>query len=90
MDFGIISEVNSKNPPKIKGYHRFNHLSDKKFHGTVIYVNNRFKGSVTKVPDESFEDELLHLTVKNVTPILNILGVYLEVERGDRERTERV
>ena len=59
VDFGIISEVNSKNPPKIKGYHRFNHLSDKKFHGTVIYVNNRLKGSVAKVPDESFEDELL-------------------------------
>ena len=33
---------------------------------------------------------MVHLIVKNVTPTLNILGVYLEVERGDKERTERV
>ena len=90
VDFGIIHEVNTQKPPKIKGYHRFNCLSNKKFHGTVIYVNDRFKGSVAKISDEKFEDEMVHLIVKNVTPTLNIIGVYLEVERGDRERTERV
>ena len=90
VDFGIIHEVNTQKPPKIKGYHRFNCLSNKKFHGTVIYVNDRFKGSVAKISDEKFEDEMVHLIIKNVTPTLNIIGVYLEVERGDRERTERV
>ena len=90
VDFGIIHEVNTQKPPKIKGYHRFNCLSKKKFHGSVIYVNNRYKGSVAKVSDEKFEDEMVHLIVKNVTPTLNIFGVYLEVERGDKERTERV
>ena len=89
IDFGIISEVNSKNPPRIKGYHRFNCLSDKKFHGTVMYVNNRYKGTVAKIPDEQFEDEMIHVIMKSVTPAMNIIGVYLEIER-DRERTERV
>ena len=89
VDFGIISEVNSKNPPRIKGYHRFNCLSDKKFHGTVMYVNNRFKGTAAKIPDEQFEDEIVHIVIKSVTPVINIIGVYLEIER-DKERTDRV
>ena len=39
-----------------------------------------------KSPDESFEDEIVHLVVKNTSPVLNIFAVYLEVERGDKER----
>ena len=89
VDFGIISEVNTKKPPKIKGFHRFNCLSDKKFHGTVMYVKNKHKGTVAKIPDEQFEDEIVHVIVKSTTPVLNIIGVYIEIER-DKEKVDRV
>ena len=54
-----------------------------------MYVNNRFKGTAAKIPDEQFEDEIVHIVIKSVTPVINIIGVYLEIER-DKERTDRV
>ena len=45
---------------------------------------------MAKIPDEKFEDEIIHLVLKNVSPVLNILAVYLDVERGDKERCDRV
>ena len=40
IDIGIFSELNTRKPPQIKGYHKFKKISPRKFHGIAIYVCN--------------------------------------------------
>ena len=61
IDIGVFSELNTKNPPKIKGFHQFNKISKLKFHGVCIYVKNHLKGSVLC---EDSELEIVHLISK--------------------------
>ena len=92
IDIGILCELNTKNPPKIKGYQQFkNVLSSKKtlFHHICIYVKNKFQDKVLRVPDES-NLEIVHLIIRHANPPLHIIGTYLDGERGDREETTKI
>ena len=86
IDIGMFCEINTKNPPRIKGYHPFSQISNKKFRGSCVYVANHLKGSVIRVPDES-SIEMIHLIVKHTTPAIHILASYLDVEKGDNKKT---
>ena len=88
IDIGMFSEINTKNVPRVRGYHPFSKVSKKKFRGSCIYVSNHLRGSVIRVPDES-DIELIHLIVKNTTPVLHVFAVYLDVERGKNEETAK-
>ena len=63
VDFGLMSKLNTKNPPKIIGYHKFVKHSSKKFHGVAIYISNQYQGKVQWVPDDS-EGKFVHLIMK--------------------------
>ena len=84
-----MSELNTKNPPKIIGYHKFVKHSSKKFHGVAIYVSNQYQGKVQGVPDDS-EGKFVHLIMKETVPQLHIIAVYLDGEKGDQDKTSRV
>ena len=55
IDIGVFSELNMKNPPKIKGFHQFNKISTLKFHSICVYVKNHLKGSVIRISDKDSE-----------------------------------
>ena len=59
----------------------------RRFHGITAIVANHLKGSVLRIPDES-DLEIVHLVVKTSNPVLNVIGVYLDVE--SRSNTEKV
>ena len=52
-------------------------LGDRKCHGIIMYVNQRWKVSILRVPDEDKDLEWIHLRVET-TPALNIFGTYLD------------
>ena len=53
-------------------------------------VANHLKGSVIRIPDES-ELEIVHLVIKDSNPVLNAIGVYLDVEsRSNVEKVQSV
>ena len=92
IDIGILCELNTKNPPKIKGYQQFKNVSSSKktnFHHICIYVKNKYQDQVLRVPDES-NLEIVHLIFRQANPPLNIIGTYLDGERGDSEETTKI
>ena len=89
VDIGIITEINTKKPPRIKGYHQFSKIVARRFHGISVYVSNTYQGRVVRVPDES-EVEMVHILFKDTAPQLHVIGIYLDVERGDSDKVSRV
>ena len=79
IDICFLSELNNQCVPLFKGYHQFTRYDKRRFHGMTAIVANHLKGSVMRIPDES-ELEIVHLVVKNSNPVLNVIGVYLDVE----------
>ena len=55
--------------------------------GVCVYVKNHLKGSVIHVPDEDSKLEIVHLIIKQTTPVCNIFACYLDVERSDKDKT---
>ena len=78
VDIAIVSELNMKTIPKVQG------SSNRKFHGTAIFCQNYLQGQVIRIPDED-EIELIHILIKTTTPMLNVIGVYLDCERRDND-----
>ena len=61
IDLCILSELNTRNPPKFKGYlNPFCKLSNQAFHGIAIYVKNHLKGNIIRIPDENKDLEIVH------------------------------
>ena len=89
IDVGVISEINTKKPPRIRAYHPFSKIVGRRFHGISMYVSNRYQGRVLRVPDES-DLEMVHVIFKDTVPQLHIIAVYLDVERGKPEEVSRV
>ena len=79
IDICFLSELNNKCVPLFKGYHQFTRYDKRRFHGMTAIVANHLKGSVIRIPDES-ELEIVHLVIKDSNPVLNVIGVYLDVE----------
>ena len=82
VDIFVALEMNTKKCPKIKGYASFNYLVDKKFHGVSIFVNDSLAPSTMRIHDMS-NNEMVHIRITSVTPALNIVGVYMDVESRD-------
>ena len=82
VDVLIALEMNTKKCSKIKGYVSFNHLVDKKFHGVSIFVKDSLAPSTMRIHDMS-NNEMVHVRITSVTPALNIIGVYMDVESRD-------
>ena len=82
VDIAIVSELNMKTIPRIKGFFQFCNLSTRGFHGTAIFCQNYLQGQIIRIPDED-EIELVHILVKSTTPMLNLIGVYLDCEGRD-------
>ena len=81
IDVCILSELNTRKPPRFKGYlKQFTKLSNKAFHGVAIYVKNNLKGNVIRIPDENHDLEIVHIMIKDTNPALHIIGVYLDCE----------
>ena len=81
IDVCILSELNTRKPPKFEGYLKpFCKLSNQAFHGIAIYVKNHLKGNIIRIPDENKDLEIVHLMIKNTNPALHIIGVYLDCE----------
>ena len=78
----IVSEMNTKKCPKLRGYRSFSHLVDKKFHGVSIFVSEYLAAGTLRIHDMS-SNELVHIRLDNVTPALNIVGLYMDVESRD-------
>ena len=91
VDVCVVSEMNTKRCPKLKGYTSFSNLSDKKFHGVSIFVANELAGDTLRIHDLS-KNEMVHIRLDNVTPALNIVGVYMDVELRDskEDKIEKV
>ena len=90
MDICIVNELNNKVVPLFKGYHQFTRTDSRKFHGITVIVKNELKGHAMRVPHEG-DLELVHIILKNCTPKLYILGLYLDVEaRLSNEKVESV
>ena len=79
VDFAVIHELNTVNPPKIQGYTYLNAREDNKFRGTAVYVANKWRKHVTKIPENVKEVnmEMIHLRVSTL-PTLLILIAFLE------------
>ena len=82
VDVFVALEMNTKNCPKIKGYVSFNYLVDKKFHGVSIFVKDSMAPSTMRIHDMS-SNEMVHVRITSVTPTLNIIGLYMDVESRD-------
>ena len=91
VDVFISLEMNTRKCPKIKGFVSFNHLVDKKFHGVSIFVKDSLAPSTMRIHDMS-NNELVHIRITSVTPALNIVGLYMDVESRDSKEgmTEKV
>ena len=87
IDICFLSELNNQCVPLFKGFHQFTRYDKRRFHGLTAIVANHLKGSVIRIADES-ELEIVHLVVKDSNPVLNVIGVYLDVE--SRSKVERV
>ena len=46
VDVGVFSELNTKKPPKFKGFTSFSKTSKRRFHGIAVYIRNHLKGHV--------------------------------------------
>ena len=93
VDIGVFSKLNCKNPPKIIGFTTFSKISKRKFHGIRVYVRNHLRGNVLRIPDEVDELEVVHIIIKNTTPVCKFFVCYLDVEsRYDQDKisTSRV
>ena len=84
IDIAIVSELNMKTIPKLKGFFQFCNLSKRAFHGTAIFCQNHLQGQIIRIPDED-EIELVHILIKTTTPMLNLIGVYLDCEGRDND-----
>ena len=62
----LFSELNTKKPPKIKGFTTFSKISKRNFHGIGVYVRNHLRGYVLRVPDEDEELEIVHIIIKKI------------------------
>ena len=63
VDVGVFSELNTKTPPKFKGFTSFCKTSKRKFHGLGVYVHNYLRGHILCVPDEDEDLEIVHLII---------------------------
>ena len=85
------SELNTKKKPKFKGFTSFCKTSKRRFHGIAVYIRNHLKGHVLRVPDEDEDLEMVHLIIKNTTPVCNVFACYLDVEStGTTDDTSKV
>ena len=73
-----------KTIPKVKGFFQFCNLSKRAFHGTAIFCQNYLQGQIIRIPDED-EIELVHILIKTTTPMLNLIGVYLDCEGREND-----
>lgn len=90
VDICVLSELNTQNLPKFKGFTPFINYSKQKFHGICILVNNSISKHVLRIPDES-QLETVHIRIGHTVPALNILGTYLPVEaRLSVEQTDSI
>ena len=90
IHIAVVNELNNKIVPIFKGYHQFTRTDNRKFHGITVLVRNEFKGHAMRVPHDG-DLELVHIIIKNTTPKLHILGLYLDVEaRLNNEKVEAV
>ena len=46
VDIEVFSELNTENPPKIKGFTTFSKISKRKFNGIRVYIRNHLRGNV--------------------------------------------
>ena len=58
VDFAVISELSTVNPPSIQNYTYCHALGEKKFRGAAIYVPNKWWKNLTKIPDDEKEEQL--------------------------------
>ena len=69
VDIGVFSELNTKIQPKIICFTSFSKVSKRRFHGLGVYVRNHLRVHILRVPDEDDELEMVHLIIKNTTPV---------------------
>ena len=89
VDILVALEMNTKKCPKIKGYASFNHLVDKKFHGVSIFVSDSLAPSTMRIHDMS-NNEMVHIRITSVTPALNVVGVYMDVEGREYQECQGI
>ena len=66
-------------------------VSNRRFHGLGVYVRNHLRGHILRVPDEDEDLEMVHLIIKNTTPVCNMFGCYLDIEsRAAQDKLSRV
>ena len=66
-------------------------VSKRRFHGLGVYVRNHLRGHILRVPDEDKDLEMVHLIIKNTTPVCNLFACYLDVEsRAIQDKTSKV
>ena len=64
VDVGIVSEMNTKNCPKLKGYVSFKNLVDKKFHGVSIFVEESLAPSKMRIHDMKWSTSELAVSLR--------------------------
>ena len=85
VDIAVVSELNLKTVPRIKGFFQFCNLSKRAFHGTAIFCQNYLQGQVLRIPDEDSDIELVHILIMTTTPMLNVIGIYLDCEGREND-----
>ena len=89
IDIAILQELNVKNMHYFKGYTQFNYISNRKFHGISLLAKNFYKNKIMRIPHEPEENfEIVHVILKDTIPLLNIMGVYMDVET--RQTVEKI
>ena len=86
----MFTELKTKKTPTIKSFHQISKTSKLKFHVVCVYVKNHLKESVIRVPDEDIELDIALLIIEQTTLVCNIFTCYLDVERSDKDKTNRV
>ena len=91
VDIGFFSELNTKTRPKFKGFTSFCKTSKRRFNSLGVYIRNHLRGHLLHVPDEDEDLEMVHLIIKNTTPVCNVFACYLDVEsRATQDKTSKV
>ena len=80
VDIGILSEINTQNVPRFKGYQQFTLYSKKRFHGVTVCVKNDIAPNFIRIPHESVGFEIVHIMYREAPIPFHILGLYLDVE----------
>ena len=80
VDIGILSEINTQNVPRFKGYQQFTLYSKKRFHGVTVCVKNGIAPNFIRIPHESAGFEIVHIMFREAPIPFHVLGLYLDVE----------